>query len=65
MNEYLMSSICYSSVVITDYLITNEDKYRGAWVTIGLISFTLCINISIVIWFLLVNIKLVSIKYFG
>ena len=65
MNEYLMSSICYSSIVMTDYLTTNEDKYRGAWFTIGLISVTLCINISIVLWFLLVSIKQVVKKYFN
>ena len=64
MNEYLMSSICYSSIVMTDYLVAVEDKYKGAWFTIGLISMTLSINISIVIWFMLMSLKLILIKYF-
>lgn len=63
MNEFLMCSICYSSIVVTDYLRSSIDKYKGAWVTIALITLTLTINISIVIWFIIGNFKLLKIKY--
>jgi hypothetical protein len=64
MNEFFLSSVCQSAVVITDYLTTNEDKYNGAWFILCLIAFTIFINISIVIWFLFGNIKLVIKKYY-
>jgi hypothetical protein len=63
MNEYLMSSICINSIVITDYLVENEDKYEGSWIMIALISFTIFINISIVLWFMIINLKLIITKF--
>jgi hypothetical protein len=65
MNEFLMSSICYSAtLVITDYLKDNEDRYRGAWICIGLISLTMFINMSFAACFLLGDLKLIIKKYF-
>ena len=59
MNEFLMSSICYSCIIVTDQVIGNDQKYEGAWVMIFAISLTMLINIMIVIWFMLSNFKLI------
>lgn len=63
MNEFLMASICYNGIVLTDYLTQIEDKYEGSWIMVSLISFVIIINISIVVWFMINNLKLIEIRY--
>jgi hypothetical protein len=62
MNEFMMASICYNAIVLTDYLIENEYKYEGSWIMISLISFAIMINISIVLWFLTINLKSIGLR---
>jgi len=64
MNEFFMSSVCYSSIVLTDYLRSNSIKYKGAWFMISIISLTLFINISMVVWFMFGNLKLIATKWY-
>ena len=63
MNEFFMSSICYTAIVVTDYLSTVLKKYEGAWVAIGLVVLTLFINIAIVVWCSVGNLRLFVVKY--
>ena len=62
-NEYMMTSICYSSIVATDYLVKIEQKYEGAWVMIAFISFMMLVNIVLVVCFVIHNFKLTCLKY--
>ena len=64
-NEFLMSSICYSLIIVTDYHPLADKKYEGAWFMILTIAFTMAANITIVIWFMLSNFKLLLKMFCG
>ena len=49
-NEFFVSLISYSMIIITDYMILTEEKYQGAWISINIIGFTLVFNMVVVLY---------------
>ena len=63
LNEFLVSSVCYSCIIATDYHHLVDKKYEGAWFLILVITLTLFINIMIVTWSMLRGIRLMFIRF--
>ena len=62
-NEFLISCISYLSILFSDIIINENDKYYFGWAVIGTICGTVIINTILILLVSLHQIKLIYRKY--
>jgi len=61
-NELIITVVTYHEMFYTDWVDKMEDKMLFGWSMIAIIAFNLLINILIVLWIMLKNLRLTAIK---
>ena len=64
LNEFQFASICYMTLIFTDFVPTVEKHYKGGWMLIVMILNFFFINMAIVLRSLFKSLFLIIEKYF-